>query len=246
MALVLLVALLVLVASPVHARDSSGPVAGSLGIGVLDTDRFPGGAERRQRVIPVINITYAERYYFRFTQLGAWLWRSEEVGPRSGWRVGPALRPRFRISPPQNLSAVDREERDFSLDAGLAGELNGRWLSYSAAIYGDAFGRHNGLSARIGVSSFVPLTERLRVLPAISLDWESSRIGRFYYGTTHEPEPGQAWIPSASLLVQLTLTRRWGLTAGLFMSRQPASRQATGMLASRTSRTAVLGLAFRF
>gem|GEM_PF-2861329 len=228
------------------AEAGEADFQGSLGLGILDTDRFPGSSERRQRSIPVLDIQYRDRYYFRFTQLGAWLWQSDDFDRRQGWRAGPAARPRFRVSPPPETPTGGEQERPFALDLGLRWEGNGRYGTLSLAAYADGFQRHQGYSARIGLSSFIPLGDTIRLLPAITLDWESAQIGQFYYGIQGLDQPGSALIPGASLIAQINLSESWLATLGAFASRQASDRQDHGLVQRRTSTTAVAGISFRF
>jgi outer membrane scaffolding protein for murein synthesis (MipA/OmpV family) len=226
-------------------RSDTG-LEGSIGIALLDTDRFPGSEERRQRLIPAIDLTLNDRYYFRFTRLGAWLWQSEDYGRDHGWRAGPALRPRFRVTPPPSVPDDDKEERPFSLDTGLSIQLKHRWLDWSFSLFGDGFQRHEGHSAEISVSSFLPFNERVRLLPALSLEYESARLSRFYYAVDEQPLPDAAFIPGVSLLLLARTGERSLVTLGIFANRQPSDRQRSGLVASRSSVTAVAGLSYRF
>lgn len=219
---------------------STAELSGSIGVGVIDADRFPGSSERRQRVIPVVSAEYRDTYYFRFTRIGAWLWRDEED---RRWQVGPALRPRFRVTPPPDL---DLEERDFTLDTGVSGQLRTGLLRWNLSIFTDGFRRHRGHSADFGVSSFVPLTRNARLLPSLTLRYEDQRINDFYYGTDEQPLARDTLSIGLSLLGQYDLSEDWQATAGLFLNREDRKRLQSPLVASRSSRTVLAGISWRW
>lgn len=219
---------------------SLADLSGSVGIGVIDANRFPGSDERRQRVIPVISAEYRDTFYFRFTRMGAWLWQDQEGDQ---WRLGPAVRPRFRVTPPPDL---ELEERDFTLDTGMAGRYRTGILQWSLSVFTDGFRRHRGHSADLGVSTFIPLGANARLLPSLTLRYEDRRINDFYYGTEGVPFARDTLGIGLSLLSQYDFSENWQATVGLFFNREDRKRLESPLVQARSSRTALAGVSWRW
>jgi outer membrane scaffolding protein for murein synthesis (MipA/OmpV family) len=56
------------------------------GLGILNTAEYIGGEYNQNVAVPLINVSYNDRFYFKFNKLGGWIYKSD-----NGFRIGALL-----------------------------------------------------------------------------------------------------------------------------------------------------------
>lgn len=64
-------------------KDLEHGFHGQVGLAVANLPEYVGGDDLETTVLPLINVSYNDRFYFKFNRLGAWLYKSD-----NGFRVG--------------------------------------------------------------------------------------------------------------------------------------------------------------
>lgn len=114
------------------------------------------------------------------------------------------------------------EDRDDSLDAGLAIGWRGRAGELKLRALADVSGASGGYDLSIEYAHAWRLG-RTTLIPGIGVHRLSAEMTRYYYGTLDEEEargvpayrPGAAWVPEARLGFARPLGARWRLFGAL-------------------------------
>jgi outer membrane protein len=71
---------------PDVANDSKQGFHGQVGLAVASMPEYVGGEDAEGTGIPLINVSYNDRFYFKFNRLGAWVYKGD-----NGFRVGGVI-----------------------------------------------------------------------------------------------------------------------------------------------------------
>jgi len=185
----------------------------SLGAGVVVTSKPYEGVNAGVYPIPMFAYE-GRRLYLRGVAVGY-----RFLSARN-WSVAPVLWPRFDGYEEEDSSVLrGMDDRDMTLDAGVAFAYRGDWGVFGAALVTDILGKHDGQELELTYSK--PMRwDAWSIAPAAGLRWQSRDLADYYYGVRHEEArlPGRpaydadgAVNPFVALRVQRPLGRKWSL-----------------------------------
>jgi outer membrane protein len=129
------------------------------------------------------------------------------------------LWPRFDGYEEENSAALrGMDDRDMTLDGGVAFALRGEWGVFGASVVTDILGKHDGQEVELSYSKPVRRGKWV-ISPAAGLRWQSSNLVDYYYGVrTGEVRTGRpaydanaAVNPFVGLRLLRSLGKRWTL-----------------------------------
>jgi outer membrane protein len=155
------------------------------------------------------------RFYFRGVAAGYRLFQG------TNWSIAPVLWPRFDGYEEDDSGALrGMDDRDMTLDGGLAFSLRGDWGVFGASLVTDILGKHDGQELELSYSK--PLRRGPWVIaPTAGLRWESSNLVDYYYGVrddearTGRPayDADAAFDPFVGLRLLRALGKKWTFLA---------------------------------
>ena len=197
-----------------EARERKAKI--SVGAGAIVTSKPYRGTNARVYPVPMFSYE-GRRFYFRGVAAGYRLFEG------TNWSLAPVLSPRFDGYDENDSSALwGMDDRDVSLDAGLAFTLRGDWGVFGAALVTDVLGKHDGQELELSYSK--PLRwEKWTIAPALGLHWQSSNLVDYYYGVrVKERRAGrpaydadEAVNPFVALRVQRRLGKKWNVLGAI-------------------------------
>lgn len=116
--------------SGINTKQSKG-FHGHVGLGAISLPEYLGGDDTEVKVLPLINVSYNDRIYFKYNRLGAWLYKSD-----SGLRFGALVTQHRGIDEKDLADEFDGYgDRDDSTLAGLnVAYKAGRFSSQISAL----------------------------------------------------------------------------------------------------------------
>ncbi|EIJ43102.1 outer membrane protein V [Beggiatoa alba B18LD] len=177
---------LVCVVVPVYAAPPMGGAGwkGSLGLGVLWKAEPYKGEDDTILPIPLINLKY-QRFYIQGFTVGYKLIDELEGS------IDIIAQPRLEgYDASDNVYFEGMEDRDYSMDVGLA--LNAQFgrVLFNVTAVSDVLGYNDGqeVSASVGYNFVFGGTGQsvLRVTPTLGLKWLSANLVDYYYGVRAE------------------------------------------------------------
>lgn len=240
---------LALAAAPVLAQDApEPPPRWTFGLLAIERDAPYRQLDEDLLVVPLVRFE-GERFYLRGLRGGVVL---VEDG---GFELGAYVEGRgdgYEAADSPYLAGMD--DRDFSLDAGLAASWRvPRVGQFEVSLGTDVLDRSGGQEAGVSWTGLVRAGS-WRLLPGVSLRWQSSDMVDYYYGVlpgeaiAGRPAyaPGSALFPAVSLLATRPLGERWEFFARAGHTWLP-SEVTNSPLVDQDSRTSVIvGLGYTF
>lgn len=157
---------------------------------------------------------YEGRYlYAHGTEFGAHLFRNDTFA------VSALARYRFtRVEPGDDPLLAGLEEREQTLDGGIAAQVRGGWGQLQAEWLTDLLGRHEGQEANLTYRYRWDLGE-LMLSPFVTYTWQDSNLANYYYGVSpEEAGPGlPAYLPGASQHFSYGLNAWYNLSDHVFL-----------------------------
>jgi outer membrane protein len=219
--------------SAVFAADDKAPPSGpqgprpgwGLGLGVVVSSAEYAGEDRRVRAVPLVSYE-GERFFWRGISGGVHLYRQQ------GFSLDATLSARFsgiekkdfgvRELAARGINRDLLDDRDDSLDLGLAAGWSGDLGKLEVGIKGDAGGASKGYEATLKYGYPVKLG-RTRVTPHAGVSVMSKKMANYYYGTLASEvargvvdyKPGSAATPVIGIDVMHPINRDWMLMGGL-------------------------------
>jgi len=124
---------------PTTTSDSKKGFHGQVGLGVASMPEYIGGEDNESVGVPLINVSYNDRFYFKFNKLGAWVFKSD-----NGFRVGGLITAHRGFDAKDvdvNRPAYDRED---STMAGVNMQFTRGKFSSEAGILKDVSDESEG------------------------------------------------------------------------------------------------------
>jgi outer membrane protein len=139
-------------------------------------------------VLPVIQASYADRFYINALRAGVWLVDSDD----RRLRIGLAADARFGWEADDGRRTKGMQDRDFGVDVGPAlrwqtdhGTLNAQWGF-------DAGSGSKGQSAQLQFVRALIRGPGLRLNGLVGITWNDRRMNNYYYGVAaSEAAPGR-------------------------------------------------------
>ena len=244
---VILAATASLLASPLLAADQSDrqtetaiPRSGNLyGLGVGFMPKTSGSEDLRTMVLPIIQATYADRFYINALRAGVWLADSDD----RRLRVGLAADARFGWKAEDGARTKGMEDRDFSVDLSPAlrwqtdyGTLNAQW------------------GFDVGGASALIRGPGLRVNGLVGVTWNDKRANNYYYGVSPAEATASRPMYSASSGTQLQagvngawpVGQRGSVLFGLMATRLGGAQADSPIVETRIQPLAYAGYGWSF
>ena len=163
---------------PDTGTDAKKGFHGQVGVGVASLPEYVGGDETEGVGLPLINVSYNDRFYFKFNKLGAWVFKSD-----GGFRVGGVVTTHAGFDdddlPDKFQGYGDREN---SMMAGVNMEFKQGRFSTEVGYLTDVSDESEGskMYAQVGYTFLANRTYTLTAIGKIeSLD--EDMVG-YYYG----------------------------------------------------------------
>lgn len=251
-------AALCLPALPAFANDridlqteAAIPRSGNLyGIGVGVLPATSGSDELRAMVLPVIQASYAERFYINALRAGVWLVDSDD----RRLRIGLAADARFGWKAGDGRRTHGMDDRDFSIDVGPAlrwqtdyGTINAQWGF-------DAGSASKGQSAQLQFVRAIIRGPGLRLNGLLGITWNDSRMNDYYFGVSaREASPDRpAYRAGAGTQLQAGINGAWpvgnrgSLLFGLMATRLGNAQADSPIVETRIQPLAYTGYGWTF
>lgn len=238
-------------ASPALAQSppAAGGVSWSLGLGVISAPRPYVGAENRTTAIPLLELSY-KRFFVQGIRVG---YRVTGAGPFS---LSAVAGPRF-LGYEEDDSPFLRgmADRAGAIDVGMSAAWNHRRWGVAGHLRHDVSGHSDGTQA--GVDLFLrraTLAGRLRLQPALGLEWLDANTVDYYYGVRpQEARPdrpayrGTATVnASLGLLASYQLDRRLALIVLVNGSLLGDGAADSPIVDGKASYFGLAGITYRF
>ena len=192
----------------------------SVGGGMLAVPSYPGASSSRLMPLPYVEVKYRDRFFLSpFTGAGV----NAIATPRL--KAGVALLPDLGRS----ASSAERLRGWGDLGAGARVKVFARYSLGPVSLLADVrrqLGAGNGTLVDAGLTSMIPFSHRLLVVPTLKLTWANARYSRAYFGIDEGQSaaalahgialpvyPAGAGLRDAglSLLAVLRLDERWSV-----------------------------------
>lgn len=232
---------------PETAIPRTGNLYG-LGIGVLPATS--GSNELRTMVLPVIQASFADRFYINALRAGVWLVDSDD----RRLRIGLAADARFGWDADDSTRTKGMHDRDFSVDIGPAlrwqtdyGILNAQWGFDTGAA-------SKGHSVQLQFVRALIRGPALRLNGLVGLTWNDSRMNNYYFGVTPaEAAPGRpSYRAGAGTQWQAGVNGAWpvgqrgSVLFGLMATRLGNAQAESPIVETRLQPLAYLGYGWTF
>lgn len=219
-----------------------------LGIGVLPATS--GSDELRSMVLPVIQASYADRFYINALRAGVWLMDSDD----RRLRIGLAADARFGWEADDGRRTKGMQDRDFGVDVGPAlrwqtdhGTLNAQWGF-------DAGSGSKGQSAQLQFVRALIRGPGLRLNGLVGITWNDRRMNNYYYGVAaSEAAPGRpAYTAGAGTQLQAGVNGAWpagergSVLFGLMVTRLGNAQADSPIVETRIQPLAYVGYGWTF
>lgn len=242
----------------VFAADDKAPTAGpqgprpgwGLGLGVVVSSGEYAGEDRR--IIPVPLVSYeSDRLFWRGISGGVHLYRQQ------GFSLDATLSARFsgiekkdfgvRELAQRGINRDLLEDRDDSVDIGLAAGWNGDLGKLEVGIKGDAGGASKGYEATLKYGYPIKVGGT-RITPHAGVSYMSKKMANYYYGTLASEvargvvdyKPGSVAIPVIGIDVMHPLNKQWMLMGGLSYRALPSKVKDSPLVDKDTNGSASL------
>ncbi|WNL44629.1 MipA/OmpV family protein [Dyella sp. BiH032] len=176
-------ACLLLGSTAVFAADDGWHV--TVGAGGLDMPRYPGSADRRSRLVPVLNASYGRFFLGGVPGSGSPAGLGMYFHQDTQWRAGISfaydfVQPRKESDDRRRLHGmgdIDRTAR-----ATLFGSYTADWLTVRGSVSSDIGGKDQGTTASLDAEGRYRWNERLSFVAGPGVAWADGRHNRTFYG----------------------------------------------------------------
>jgi MipA family protein len=148
------------------------------GIGVAVLPKTSGSDEFRLMALPIINATYADRFYINALQAGVWLLDSDD----KRLRLGLSTQAKFGWDAGDGRLTRGMRDRDFTFEIGPAlrwqtdfGTINAQWGL-------DAGGASNGQTVDLQFIKNLYRDNTFKLNGSVGLTWSDSKFNNYYFG----------------------------------------------------------------
>lgn len=196
-------------------KDSaSSRFHGFLGAEINYAQGIINNAPYRGRLIPLLLAEYNHWAYIRSTEggeLGAWLLKTDDRNMKFGVGVRRHLSVQPYYGVPQQVSGMDTRRNSVDGVVNAAWRMKNNYLQLS--YYSDIGNVSDGDWALFNLAHHFDYKQAIfdrdfRLVPSVSLEWDSGRLVDYYYGVrSDEAAPGRpAYTGRAAFIVGARLT----------------------------------------
>ncbi|WP_157981224.1 MipA/OmpV family protein [Aliidiomarina iranensis] len=233
-------------------RVGGRPLGFSLGFGVISSNPSYVGMDADVIAVPFIGYE-GENYYFRGLTFGRHLIQSRTHELSAVLAIEPF---RFKPKESDNQQIQQLDRRKFSLGAGINYRFNSRYGSIATSLSTDVSGRHDGQRLRVRYS--FPLNQpgqAWQLSPEIGVTVVSKDYVRYYFGVDAaesavsglpEYSGDHAINPEIGIGGYYMFSERLSVTGNISFSRSDSAIANSPMVSSRSARSIILALSYRF
>jgi len=217
-------------------RQGSG-FHGQIGIGAANLPEYVGSDQTETTAIPLINVNYNDRIYFKFNRLGAWLYKMD-----NGFRLGALVTTHHGIDEkdlPDQFSGYG--DRDTSTMAGLNMAYNQGKLWTDFAVLKDVSDHSDGtkLQAQLGYT-FVA-NKQYSVSANVQIEALDEDMVEYYYNNKESTTNF-----SLSLIGTYKLSPKWTLLGVLSTTSLGDEISDSPIVEDDTPMMAIVGATYSF
>lgn len=152
-----------------------------LGVGASKGQSPYQGVSDNPNTIPAFISYEGKKGYFRGIEAGYYIWQQGDRSNRLSLSLLASGRMEgYHSSDSRYLRGMD--ERTWSLDGGLGLSWRQGKHHYSLKAVTDLLGKHEGQEITAAYSYWIPLTQRLSLMPTAQVNWLSGNLLDYYYG----------------------------------------------------------------
>ncbi|NMP30289.1 MipA/OmpV family protein [Thalassotalea sp. M1531] len=187
---------------PSTAAESKKGFHGQIGLGVANLPEYVGGDETESIALPLINVSYNDRFYFKFNKLGGWFYKSDK-----GFRVGGLITTHRGYDAkdiPDTYNWVG--DRDDSIMAGVNVVYRRGKFASEVGYLSDVSDESDGAKFYVQ-ASYTFLANRTYTLTAMGkIESQDEDLVGYYYGNNES-----ATNATIGLIGTYKLSDRWSL-----------------------------------
>lgn len=229
----------------------SDEVRGSIGAGVLVSEKPYTGVDTETYVIPFARLYY-RGLFFEGTRFGYELYKNED------WKFSPILQWRFDGYESGDSSALTgMADRDMTLDGGAQLEYDMGWSVLRFSWVADLLSEHQGHEFEISMAKRYAQAfdiEKLSVIPNIGVSFLSSDLADYYYGVRASEaiggrpqyNVGSSTNYSAGVNMIYQLDEKWDLMAGFNYTWLDSEIEDSPIVSEDAVYSIMAGLAYKF
>ena len=210
---------------------------GHVGLAAASLAEYVGSDDNESRVLPLINVNYNDRLYFKYNRLGAWLFKSD-----SNFRVGALVSPHRGIDEDDLPNRFDGYgDRDPSIMAGFNMGFNkGRFRAEMAALK-DVSDNSEGtkLQAQIGYTFLA--NEHYTLSASAKVESLDDDMVGYYYESFES-----ATNYSVSLIGTYRLSPKWTLMGAVSTTSLDDEISDSDIVDDDTPTMALIGATYSF
>ena len=219
-----------------------------LGVGVLP--QTSGSKDLRTMVLPIIQASYADRFYINALRAGVWLVDSDD----RRLRLGLAADARFGWEADEGKRTKGMQDRDFSMDLGPTLRWQTDYGTFNAQWAFDVGSASKGQSAQVQFVRALIRGPGLRLNGLVGLTWNNRKMNNYYYGVSSTEATASRPAYSAGSGTQLQagvngaypLGERGSLLFGLMATRLGSAQADSPITETRLQPLAYLGYGWTF
>lgn len=237
---------------PEYEQAGGPPLGFSAGLGMITSNPSYVGMNADVLVVPFVGYE-GEKYYFRGLSFGRHIIRNRQHQFSAILAIEPF---RFKPEESRNEQVQQLNRRKFSLGAGLNYRYNSVYGSITSSFNTDISGRHNGQRLRVRYS--LPLNRPGQVWqlsPEIGFNIVSKDYVRYYFGVDAveaqrsglpEYRGNHAISPEIGIGGYYMFTENLSVNGNLSFSRSDSAIANSPMVSSRSARSIIFVLSYRF
>lgn len=172
---------------------------GQIGLGIANTPEYVGGDDNKTRIVPLINVSYNDTFYFKFNRLGGWLYKSD-----NGFRVGGLIASHRGYEKNDGKKLVI--DRDSSTMAGVNLAYNKGLFSAEVGYLTDVSDTSEGAKSYIQARYTFIANREYSLSAAAKIENLDEDIVDYYYGNSESTTN-----TSLSLIGTYRLNEKWNL-----------------------------------
>ncbi len=250
-------ACLLLSASAAYAADDGWRV--TVGAGGIDLPRYPGSADRRSQVVPVLSASYGRFFLGGVPGSGSPAGLGLYFHQDTQWRAGVSfaydfVQPRKASDDWRRLHGLGDIDR--TVRATLFGSYTADWLTLRGSVSSDIGGKDQGTTASLDAEGRYRWNEKLSFVAGPGVAWADGRHNRTFYGVdavqslrsgyvAYRPGSGLESI-RFSLGVDYRFDDHWSAGARAIAARLQSDAADSPIVAKRMQNTYIAYAFYRF
>ncbi|MGJ8692479.1 MAG: MipA/OmpV family protein [Thalassotalea sp.] len=160
-------------------QDNKKGLHGQIGLGATNFPSYFGGRHSENSLVPLINISYNDRFYLKFNRLGAWIYQ-----PHNDFRVGGVITTHSGIK--RSDVANERKpllikDRDDSIMAGINAQYKNGLFVMEAGLLQDISNTSDGTKLFIKAAYTVIVAPNYSLSLTAAIEGLDQDLVDYYY-----------------------------------------------------------------